>query len=368
MKSVEIINCHIHTFTINDVPEKFFPPYLRFLLKPNFIRQPLMWILKNLWPFTDRDILDRYVNFLEIANKESQEKIFDAITACYPSKTRFVILPMDMEYMFEKQLKAKSDYIKQLKELSKLKKNNSEKIFPFIAVDPRRVGIFKLVKQYIEKHSFCGIKIYPRLGFYPNDCVLYEIYCYAQEKEIPILSHCSRGGIHTRKVTESMLNHPIRGKIKKTNPKDFSHNFTEPSNYEPILTDFPNLKICLAHFGGNKEWDRYLENREDQGKKNSWVSKIIELMERYNNLYTDISYTIFSSGRYFPLLDILLENDRINKKIMFGSDYYMVKKEKFSEKEISLKLRSHLGYDKFKMIAETNVKEFLGIPKYRLQN
>ena len=84
-------------------------------------------------------------------------------------------------------------------------------------------------------------------------------------------------------------------------------------------------------------------------------------MEKYDNLYTDISYTLFHSDRYFPLLAIFLENKKIKDRIMFGSDYYMVEREKISEREVSLKIRYALGEDKFRMIAETNVSTFLNM-------
>jgi predicted TIM-barrel fold metal-dependent hydrolase len=359
---MHIINCHSHTFTIKHVPNRFLPFRLVSILKPAIIRKPLGWILRNLLPFTERDLLDRYINFLEITAHKTQEETFIRVRGYYPSNTRFIILAMDMEFM--RAGKVKEHYEMQLKELLHLKNLYPNQILPFVAVDPRRNTIFDIVKNYVEEHSFSGIKIYPRLGFYPNDARLLKIYEYAQSKNIPILSHCSRGGVYTKKITTEMLKHPIRGIVPKTKPKDFSHYFTEPQNYVPILEKFPHLKICLAHFGGNAEWDAYLDtawNPQNENQEPSWVSQIVAMMEKYDNLYTDISYTLFHSDRYFPLLAIFLENKKIKDRIMFGSDYYMVEREKISEREVSLKIRYALGEDKFRMIAETNVSTFLNM-------
>ena len=81
---------------------------------------------------------------------------------------------------------------------------------------------------------------------------------------------------------------------------------------------------------------------------------------RYPNLYADISYTIFNFKENATLLSALLEEERIGGRILFGSDYYMVKNETYSEKRLSIDLRSILGEDKFWRIANTNPQKFLG--------
>ena len=87
----------------------------------------------------------------------------------------------------------------------------------------------------------------------------------------------------------------------------------------------------------------------------------------YPNLYTDISYTVFTpkvQGLYIDLVDylkVLLSHPLVRKRVLFGSDYYMVERESISEKEVSLLLRSRLGEDLYKQIAYTNPREFLGI-------
>lgn len=357
---MNIINCHIHTFTIKHVPNKFLPLRLVTILKPKIIRKPFSWLAKTILPFTKRDFLDRYVNFLEITANKTQEDTFKTVQSYYPHNTQFIILPMDMEFMNAGSVKEK--YEIQLKKLLKLKNKYPNQILPFVGADPRRKNVFDIVKEYINDHSFLGVKIYPALGYYPNDKNLEKVYEFAQEKNIPILSHCSRGGVYTKKILPEMLKHPIKGTLPKTKPKLFSDNFTDPLNYIPILEKYPNLKICLAHFGGNDEWDAYLEKAWDPNKKDqkkSWVAIIVEMMEKYPNLYTDISYTAFHSDRYFPLLNIFLENKKIKDRIMFGSDYYMVEREKVSEREVSLKVRYALGETKFKLISYDNVKNFL---------
>lgn len=69
-----------------------------------------------------------------------------------------------------------------------------ERIFPFICVDPRRPDIAEIVKDYIENKGFCGVKLYPALGYYPQDERLDELWDWIEQKKIPVMVHCSKDG------------------------------------------------------------------------------------------------------------------------------------------------------------------------------
>ena len=61
---------------------------------------------------------------------------------------------------------------------------------------------------------------------------------------------------------------------------------------------------------------------------------------------------------YFSLLKVLMCNDKINSKILFGSDYYMVETES-DERRFGLDLRAFLGEQNFRKIAHSNSETFL---------
>jgi predicted TIM-barrel fold metal-dependent hydrolase len=110
------------------------------------------------------------------------------------------------------------------------------------------------------------------------------------------------------------------------------------------------------------------DDADDLRKGEPWVKTIYDMIAsgRYPNLYTDISYTVFTPkfrDLYIDLLDylkVLLSNPQV-RTVLFGSDYYMVERENMSEKEVSIALRSRLGEDLYKQIAHTNPREFLKI-------
>jgi hypothetical protein len=288
---------------------------------------------------------------------ETQRRIAERGLHQLPPDSSMVILPMDMEYMeagktmmTKKMLKEKSDNItpgwtetdyedifkyqmRELWEFTKNKKSTRPKdnYFPFVFIDARRVAQegkeffdYKIVnnkmvlkpcflKTYLVDRKFCGIKIYPPLGYYPFDENLLPIWRYASENDIPITAHCSVSPIYYRGKKKKEWNfHPIfKEEYSKGNyePKllpqiknsDFYENFTHPLNYLCLIEEdflkmvisktsknsevrelygyseadntlkynLSNLKICFAHFGGEDEWIKYL--KQDGDSMSQWL-------------------------------------------------------------------------------------------------
>ena len=281
--------------------------------------------------------------------------------------------------------------------------------------------------------SFKGIKLYPALGYFPFDEELLPLYAYCIQHGIPITTHCVEGTIFYRgDIQKQWLRHPIfkddKGNPLTTKVKsnfELQINFTHPLNYLVILEEFylrqkvshcsnkikrlfgyvnsdqplknnlGDLKINLAHYGGEKEWLRYLSaDRKDISaeltenpklgielfkkqnpkpnedpflwskpswiwqEKFEWFSIISSLMLQYKNIYADISYIVHAQSVHPLLNEILNEKPALAKKILFGSDFFVVRNHN-SEKEIYSNLLSIIGKDKMNLIARTNPQNFL---------
>jgi predicted TIM-barrel fold metal-dependent hydrolase len=76
----------------------------------------------------------------------------------------------------------------------------------------------------------------------PNDPVLLDVYAYAQDNNLPVMTHCSRGGVRNKKLSAIV-----------------AAKFADPDNYLEILERFPSLKICMGHCGGDQDWKQYLD-------------------------------------------------------------------------------------------------------------
>ncbi len=342
-----MINCHIHTFTVDHVPVDFLPLRLGEVFKIPYVRTPARWLLGALNPFNNRDRFNRYANFIQVANGKSQEEVFRFVQGRYPDQTRFIVLPMDMAYMGAG--KVPKDITKQHEQLAEMRDKLGDVVIPFAAVDPRRPGVLAMLQHFVENRRFRGIKVYPNLGYRPDDPVLMnEIWPYAVKMNLPVMTHCSRGGPRAKGIRKEDLD-----------------RYTAPSCWVPVLKKFPDLRVCLAHLGGDDEWKRYFADTWQPTlgtQRKSWLADILDLIRsgQYPNLYADISYTVFRFEDYGPALKVFIADPTIRERILFGSDYYMTENERFEERMLSMKLRALLGEEHFWQIASINPERYLG--------
>jgi uncharacterized protein len=348
--SLPIYNCHIHIFTAeHTLPNRLMIPKLVHAVRIPWLRKFLLFLIGRLILRMGKDTVYLTNRFLARGALESQEKIFEHIQKQYPRETRFIALPMDLEFAgIGKPIQL---YEEQISDLAKLRDKHKDTLIPFCAVDPRRPNVINELKRWHKEYKIRGVKIYPNLGYYPYDDALMKVYEYCEKKKLPVLAHCSPGGIH--KIGFSALE-----------AKKFAH----PENYKQVLDQFPKLNFCLAHFGGAEEWERHLTGETPhEGKGETWLSVLIDMIRSgdYPNLFTDVSYTLFVEMpsyrpfNYFNFLNVLLEDKAISEQVLFGTDYYMVEREKVSEKEVSIALRSHLGEKLYFQIAHHNPRKYL---------
>lgn len=358
-------NCHIHTFTNDHVPNRFVRPPLGWLLHVGWFRRALMKVIRR-FDRGRRGRIARLAEVLDISFDRTQEEVFKLGSGLYPQGTRFVVLPMDMELMGAGTVGEPIDV--QHAKLAELRDKYPDRVIPFAAVDPRRPDVVEKTIALVEQRGFRGLKLYPPLGYHPNDPALWPLYDYAEEKGLPVISHCSRpAGVQFRgKATEQMRRDPLTGELRDDSVPDLLKRFTDPVSYEPILAKHPRLRVCLAHFGGAGDWDRHLKSEwhPESTDEPSWLSKIADMIRGgdFPNLWTDISYTVFADDEHLYLLKVLLSDELILSRTLFGSDFYVVANAELEERRRSVRLRAILGEDLFQIIAEYNPGRFLGEP------
>jgi Predicted metal-dependent hydrolase of the TIM-barrel fold len=370
-----IVNCHTHLFTLEQVPVNFIAGQ-KLLGASQKSRYKLANFLRKVIPWSDTDVLDRLATFLVNGNFRSQEEVFDRLAMFYPSDSRFAVHTVDFEYMGAGR--TPQGYRKQLDEIAEIKRKHPKKIYPFIGIDPRRPGVYDLFRKYIEEKDFCGIKLYTSMGFFPFDERLYPIYEYAEKYQIPIMTHCSASGpVYGRNIPpkEERI-HPKTGEaMKYKDKKSFADYYANPDNYKYLLDDFPLLKICFAHFGGDVQCMKYYKSNDAAEITNNWYVKVYNLIKAYRNTYADISY---SSANFdlLVLFNALLQkpaeaiegdmdtkingNYSVRNKILFGSDFYMSNIER-NERWFSMNVRMGLGERHYGLIAHTNAIRYLNI-------
>jgi uncharacterized protein len=363
----QITNCHTHTFTHDHSPDRFVPWPIGALIGFGPFRRAFI-ALAHRFSNTNRGTLERYAEIVDTSFAIGQAGVFEKLRSSYPDGTRFVVLPMDMTLMNAGRVKKSID--QQHEELAELRDTFPDLVIPFAAVDPRHgeVVVAKTI-WLLEEKRFRGIKLYPPTGYHPNDPVLWPLYSYAEEHGVPVLTHCSRpASVQYRgEPTAEMRRNPAGGDPFPDNRYDLLTRFTDPDAYLPILERHPNLRLCLAHFGGAGDWDSYLKHPWDSGTdtaKKSWLAKILDTIRSgvYPNLWTDIAYTLFADDEYAYLLKVLLSDQRVLDRTLFGSDFYVVESATLEERRRAVHVRAVLGEDTFWTIADTNPESFLGLP------
>jgi predicted TIM-barrel fold metal-dependent hydrolase len=209
--------------------------------------------------------------------------------------------------------------------------------------------IFNFIATDTKPGIWAGAKMYPPLGHKPLDELceyLPDFYHRCEKDKIPILTHCSPGGMTTHEAGHYMAfdiengelcrkrqiaRQKQREKITRLTGKPASNalgytkewgeatdkfrrfpfdyffkNYVHPEAWRPVLENFPDLHLCLAHFGGD-EWRRGPISEWTNSAPSEWIKSIIDLTKKYKNVYTDISC--------FNLEDELVEDNGEGKKV-----------------------------------------------------
>lgn len=225
------------------------------------------------------------------------------------------------------------------------------KLLPMFHYDPRRWqskgnGIPLSLVQ--GDNLYLGFKMYTAQGYRPHDInrlpILKNFYSECQSKQIPILNHCTPGGAKTYDlkayldfrhkhdtpdedqektgyiVKQTRTRRGPHGEVHIWEEEEHQHeeyfqaNFVSPDAWRKVLEHYPNLRLCLAHFGGiakeTLEW--------------KWHEQIFEMMNEYPNLYVDISSS-FCSEKFRNLFKnkLVPNHPEIHDRILFGSDWFM---------------------------------------------
>ncbi len=190
------------------------------------------------------------------------------------------------------------------------------RLHPFIAFDPLRNGGLAIVQQAVLRSGFIGVKMYPAVGFLPLgnariggnpargqalDAALRGLYALCETEEIPITAHASPGN-------------------------EFALGYGEmaaPVRWEPVLHEYPNLRLNFGHFGHETGAD----GAEGIGARDAWMRQAAELCSAYPHVYADLSssplvYDAPYAARLGPhLRELCARFPRVSSRLMYGSDW-----------------------------------------------
>jgi len=177
-------------------------------------------------------------------------------------------------------------------ELHALSLKMEGKVRPFLAVDPRRINVMSLVRQFVKKQGpFYGVKLYPNLGYridLQGNPFWDDLFKFCVKDDIPITYHSSHGG----------FNFPFAADCS---------DYGDPSDWIPVLEKYPTLRVDFAHFGGA------ITDSNKPGYH--WKETVAQLLAK-PNVYTDLSCNDYEARIHAALR---LAGTNIDK-VMYGTD------------------------------------------------
>lgn len=252
--------------------------------------------------------------------------------------------------------------------------NGLFEFYPFAGINPK-VHSFGFLIDFLDKYintshemhkphtvpskPFYGIKIYPPLGFnpWPNDEETLEkhktLYSFCEKNRIPIITHCDDQGF--RGISANL-----------------AWNYSDPASWRTVLENYPNLILDFAHFGMQYAYSSNRDIRSLQAKMKGypfspWFRSIISLMDEFDNVYADLSFSGTNPEFYTRLASFIesMEDEQrqhFENRILFGSDFSvnLLKVESYTE-YFSIFEHSVFTEEQIEKFVSINPIEFIGL-------
>jgi len=247
-----------------------------------------------------------------------------------------------------RKLLAAGSFDRQRSDLTALKADCPDRVFPFLGLDPRRrwndgTDLAELVGDYVGPgRPFAGVKLYTSAGFSPTDPALFApggLYDHCRRRRLPITVHFGSSGFATPRSSIRVrgdVYQPLYGAVVPADLCRFHIKMTpgtlnaavaerqmklnHPRLWEKVLDRWPGLVINFAHAGGSQQTDAWVE---DPATPN-WVAWALDQASRRRGVYVDLSGHSGSDQDLPSFLSVLRKRrPALRRKILYGSDFFL---------------------------------------------
>jgi predicted TIM-barrel fold metal-dependent hydrolase len=174
-----------------------------------------------------------------------------------------------------------------------LAQENPDIMIAFGSVNPTRGADAVVEAQRLIAAGVRGFKIHqPLMKFHANDRIAYPFYEVVNAARLPVVFHTGHSGIGTGMPGGGGV------RLKYGNPMDI----------DDVAVDFPDMPIILAH------------------PSFPWQDEAISVCLHKRQVYIDLSGW---SPKYFSPTLIQYANTLLKHKMLFGSDFPLIKPERW---------------------------------------
>jgi hypothetical protein len=157
---------------------------------------------------------------------------------------------------------------------------HADKLVGFCSVDPSDADAVEQLDYAIRTLGLRGLKLAPVYqNVPPADPRLKQLLRRAEELEIPVLVH--QGTTFCSNVSLELAN---------------------PLLLQPLVLEFPRLRLVVAHLG------------------HPWIAETLVLVRKSRCMYADISALYYRPWQFYNALVTAMEYGVLDK-LLFGSDY-----------------------------------------------
>ena len=199
---------------------------------------------------------------------------------------------------------------------------NADIAMAFASIDPSRgaEGV-REARRLVNGGGIRGLKLHPPIQcFAPNDRMAYPLYEVFAEARLPVVFHTGHSGIGTGM--------PGGGGVRL--------KYGNPMPIDDVAVDFPTMPIIMAH------------------PSFPWQDEAISICLHKPNVYIDLSGW---SPKYFSPNLVQYANSRLQKKVLFGSDYPFITPDRWIADFEKIPIRDEVR----PLILKENAVKLLGL-------
>lgn len=212
-----------------------------------------------------------YLDFIDIMTTRSRRIPQRLLTEEYQHVDLFVHHMMDLQRTYSD--KPRISFEDQMQRMGKLDGGFDGKLLHFVAYDPLRGGSSLASVQRGIEAGAVGVKFYPPSGYRalgnenPEiDRLNRRLFAFCVQRDIPIFSHCTPGGFEA--------------------VKGYGEKMADPVYWERALEEFPKLRLCFGHSGGQVFWF----GGGGSAVEARFSEKVVELCRKRANVYCEAGY------------------------------------------------------------------------------